>query len=92
MSTAQQITNNVDRIKELESLLAAQQAQFNALVASKVPSLGIKVSTKGAVSVYGLGRWPVTLYAGQWQALAKRMHDVEAFISANSGALAKKEG
>lgn len=55
------------------------------------PKVAIKVSTKGAVSVYGLGRFPVTLYASQWEALLGRGEDIKQFILDNVNALAKKE-
>ncbi len=59
---------------------------------SKKPSGGIKVSAKGAVSVYGLGRFPVTLYASQWETLLGRGEEIKQFILDNVNALAKKEG
>jgi hypothetical protein len=69
--------------------LRAENARLTALAASTKakPSLGLKVSTKGAVSVYGLGRWPVTLYAGQWQELEARMPAIKQFIIDNAQAL-----
>jgi hypothetical protein len=39
-----------------------------------------KVTEKGGVSVYGLGRFPVTLYQGQWKKLLAAMPDLEKFI------------
>jgi hypothetical protein len=53
-------------------------------------SHGIKVSTKGAVSVYGLGRFPVTLYSSQWQTLFAKQADVLAFIETNKATLSAK--
>lgn len=55
------------------------------------PKMAIKVSAKGAVSVYGLGRFPVTLYTSQWQALFGRQEEIKQFILDNIDALAKKE-
>jgi len=52
---------------------------------------GIKVSDKGAVSVYGLGRFPVTLYRTQWEKLIDKIPEVEAFIKANAHRLASKD-
>lgn len=51
----------------------------------------IKVSKSGGVSVYGLGRFPVTLYKSQWEALIKRIPDIQAFIEAHASELASKE-
>lgn len=52
---------------------------------------GLKVSAKGAVSVYGLGRFPVTLYQGQWEKLFAMKAEIEGFIVANKGKLSVKE-
>jgi hypothetical protein len=51
---------------------------------------GIKVSAKGGVSVYGLGRFPITLYASQWDTLATKMPEITAFVDANRDKLATK--
>lgn len=51
----------------------------------------LKVSAKGAVSVYGLGRWPVTLYASQMERLLKTAPEIEAFMQANKELLTTKE-
>lgn len=61
------------------------------LTAAQQPkALTCKVSEKGAMSVYGLGRFPVTLYRGQWERLAAAMPQLEAFITANAALLAVK--
>lgn len=54
--------------------------------------LTFKVSEKGAVSVYGLGRFPVTLYAEQWAKLLADMTvaELKAFIAANTDKLSTK--
>lgn len=65
---------------EINSLRAENTALKQAK-ASK--GLGIKVSEKGAVSVYGLGRFPVTLYHTQWTALFQRQVEIEKFIADN---------
>ena len=54
------------------------------------PSGGIKIGAKGGVSVYGVGRFPVTLYASQWVALIERIPSVIEFIKANQAHLAVK--
>lgn len=59
--------------------------------AKKAPSASIKVSAKGAVSVYGLGRFPVTLYASQWEALFGKQEDIKQFILDNVASLAVKD-
>lgn len=57
--------------------------------ASKGASL--KVSEKGGVSVYGLGRFPITLYQEQWLKLLDMAAEIRAFIEANQGQLKKKD-
>lgn len=79
MSEAITLEQAMARIAELE-------AQANK---SKGPT--IKVSSKGAVSFYGLGRWPVTLYMSQWQKLFENQEAIKAFIQANASSLAVKE-
>lgn len=51
----------------------------------------MKVSDKGAVSVYGLGRFPVTLYKEQWTRLLERTEDIKKFIVDNDHSLKTKE-
>ena len=51
----------------------------------------MKVSEKGGLSVYGLGRFPVTLYQEQWTKLLDLADDIRAFIKENQGTLKKKE-
>jgi hypothetical protein len=51
----------------------------------------MKVSEKGAVSVYGLGRFPVTLYKEQWEKLLSMADEIKAFIAENSDRLKTKE-
>ena len=51
----------------------------------------LKVSEKGAVSVYGLGRFPVTLYKKQWLKLLDMSDDIRAFIAANEAQLKAKD-
>ena len=51
----------------------------------------MKVSEKGAVSIYGMGRFPVTLYKEQWLKLLDISDDIRAFITANEGQLKTKD-
>ena len=79
---------NEDIQKELERL----RAENEALKASRrAGTLSFRVSEKGAVSVYGLGRFPVTLYQEQWDKLLGAADELRAFIESNRGALKKKE-
>jgi len=53
--------------------------------------LSLKVSEKGALSVYGLGRFPVTLYREQWEKLLGMTDSIRQFIQENDHLLKKKE-
>ena len=53
--------------------------------------LSLKVSEKGALSVYGMGRFPVTLYREQWEKLMAMSDQIREFIQANDATLKKKE-
>ena len=66
-------------------------AKLNALQAAK-PSGGLKVSAKGAISLYGVGRFPVTLYLSQWEQVAAKIKsgELEQFIEANRTKLSVK--
>jgi len=59
--------------------------------ASKPKALTLKVSEKGAISVYGLGRFPITLYLGQMQRLLDHAVVIRAFIDTNKAILATKD-
>jgi hypothetical protein len=53
--------------------------------------MSLKVSEKGALSVYGLGRFPVTLYREQWEKLLGMSEEIRRFIHDNDERLKKKE-
>lgn len=71
--------------------LQARVAQLEAQRDARIPELSFRVSPKGGVSVYGLGRFPVTLYASQWVRLLAAATRLLAFITANKSVLATKE-
>jgi hypothetical protein len=58
---------------------------------TKAGALSFRVAEKGAVSVYGLGRFPVTLYQEQWDKLLAQVDDLRRFIEANRASLKKKD-
>jgi hypothetical protein len=76
-----------DEQSELERLRAENERLKR--VASRGGS--IRVSEKGGVSVYGLGRFPVTLYKEQWLRLLDLADDIRAFIRDNAERLKSKE-
>ena len=53
--------------------------------------LSMKVSEKGALSIYGMGRFPVTLYKEQWTKLLSIADEIKQFIAENDGRLKTKE-
>ena len=62
-----------------------------ALKKGSSSSLRLKVSEKGALSVYGMGRFPVTLYKAQWLKLLGMADEIRAFIAANDAQLKAKD-
>jgi hypothetical protein len=77
-----------DQMKaELERL----RAENESLKRRETKGLSLKVSAKGAVSVYGLGRFPVTLYKEQWARLLDMGDDIRKFIGDNDSQLKTKE-
>ena len=72
---------------ELERL----RAENEALKKGSTKGLSMKVSEKGALSVYGMGRFPVTLYKEQWLKLLNISEDIRAYITANEGKLKTKD-
>jgi hypothetical protein len=70
------------RIAELEAKLAN---------ARRPQALTIRVSSKGGVSVYGLGKWPITLYRTQWTRLLGEAKAIGEFIEENAAQLATKD-
>jgi len=61
------------------------------LEAKKDVPIRFKVTEKGGVSVYGLGRFPVTLYQGQWKKLLAAMPELEKFIEEHRHELSTKD-
>lgn len=66
-------------------------AMVQKLQSARQSKLTIKVSAKGAISIYGFGKWPVTLYRSQMERLMAAKDEVMAFIDANEDLLAVKE-
>ena len=75
---------------EIRTELERLKAENAALKARSPRSSSLKVSEKGAVSVYGLGRFPVTLYKEQWARLLDMADDIRAFIKDNDAKLKTK--
>lgn len=76
---------------ELLVIIQRQTAELERLKGTATKgALHFKVSEKGGVSVYGLGRFPVTLYAGQWDKLFGVLDSLKSFITDNMSKLSVK--
>jgi hypothetical protein len=75
---------------EMKAELERLRAENESLKARGSKAVSLKVSEKGGLSVYGLGRFPVTLYQEQWLKLLDLAEDIRAFIRQNEGTLKKK--
>ncbi len=87
------VLQDVAQQAQLQAQLAALMAE-NAALKAKAAQAGtfkLKVSEKGALSLYGMGRFPVTLYKQQWRKVIARAGEIEAFIKANEATLTSKE-
>lgn len=84
-------TDNAAEMKALKKQLAEAQKKLKAAQNAATSRLSLKVSQKGAVSVYGTGRFPVTLYADKWINVLDFGDQIRAFIDANEGKLATKD-
>ncbi|MBI1862341.1 MAG: hypothetical protein HYR96_15620 [Deltaproteobacteria bacterium] len=76
--------------ENVQDELARLRAENAALKGGASRGLSLRVSEKGAVSVYGLGRFPVTLYKEQWEKLLGVTEDIKNFIKANESQLKTK--
>jgi hypothetical protein len=77
--------------EDLKAELDRLRSENAALKKGGSSNVRMKVSEKGAVSVYGMGRFPVTLYKEQWLKLLDMSDDIRAFITANEAQLKAKE-
>ncbi len=79
MAADEELKAELDRLKTENERLKAQRGRS-----------ALKVSEKGALSVYGLGRFPVTLYKEQWTRLLDMSEDIRAFLKENDHLLKVK--
>ena len=76
--------------EELKAEIERLRSENAALKKGATSGIRMKVSEKGGVSVYGMGRFPVTLYKEQWLKLLDMSDDIRAFIAANDAQLKAK--
>ena len=76
---------------EMKAELERLRAENTKLKSKDAAGLSLQVSEKGAVSLYGMGRFPVTLYKEQWLRILASAPVIEAFIQENDSKLKTKE-
>ena len=77
--------------EDLKAELERLRAENERLKGQRSRGVTLKVSEKGGVSVYGLGRFPVTLYKEQWTRLLAMADDIRAFIKEHDAELKSRE-
>jgi hypothetical protein len=77
--------------EDLKAEIERLKAENEALKKPVRGQMSMKVSEKGGLSVYGLGRFPVTLYREQWEKLLAMSDQIRNFIKENDSTLKKKE-
>jgi len=75
---------------DLKNELERLRNENAALKKGAATGITMKVSEKGGLSVYGMGRFPITLYKEQWLKLLDMSDSIRAFIAANEGMLKTK--
>ena len=81
---------NQDDLATLQEQIATLKAELKEKKKNTPKALSLKVSQKGALSVYGLGRFPVTLYPGQMARLLSIKTEIETFIEENKDSFSYK--
>ncbi len=76
--------------EDLQAELERLRAENSALKKTSAKGLSMKISEKGGLSVYGLGRFPVTLYKEQWTRLLDMAEEIRNFIKSNDAQLKAK--
>jgi hypothetical protein len=77
--------------EDLKAEIERLRAENDKLKNKSVRGLSLKVSEKGGLSLYGVGRFPVTLYKEQWRKILDMAPEIEAFIKENDSRLKTKE-
>ena len=77
--------------EQLQAEIEKLRAENEALKKPARGQMSLRVSEKGALSVYGLGRFPVTLYREQWEKLLGMTDQIRQFIADNDSRLKRKE-
>jgi hypothetical protein len=75
---------------DLRAELEKLRRENESLKKGAAKGVSMKVSEKGGLSVYGLGRFPITLYKEQWTKLLDMSEEIRAFIASHDGELKSK--
>ena len=76
--------------EDLRAELERLRAENEALKSRSSREMRLKVSEKGAVSLYGIRRFPITFYADEWERVFEMMNEVRKFIRENEDSLKRK--
>jgi hypothetical protein len=76
--------------EDLKAELERLRAENEALKSQKKEGLRLQVSQKGAVSLYGIRRFPVTFYADEWDLILGQTDEIRTFIRENQSQLKRK--
>lgn len=76
--------------QEMQAELERLKAENESLKSRGAKGISMKVSEKGGLSVYGLGRFPITLYKEQWTRLLELSEDIKSFLKENDAKLKTK--
>ena len=77
--------------EDLRAELDRLRAENQALKQTSSKGISLKVSEKGGLSVYGLGRFPITLYKEQWTKLLDMSDDIRQFLVTHDAELKAKQ-
>ena len=91
MATPQAVNGKTPSNADLQAEVARLLAENAKLKEARNAKISFKVSEKGALSAYGMGRFPVTLYRGQWERLIQVIPQLQQFITDNADKLTTKD-
>jgi hypothetical protein len=84
------VSEETSEEEDLRAELERLRRENEALKRKTERGISLKVSVKGAVSLYGIGRFPVTLYKEQWTRVLDMADEIRAFIAEHDGELKTK--
>jgi cell shape-determining protein MreC len=84
------VSEETSEDEDLRAEIERLRQENEALKQKTERGMSLKVSAKGAVSLYGLGRFPVTLYKEQWTRVLDMADEIRAFIVEHDGELKTK--